>query len=80
MATNTPPAMAGWMTKMEVASYIGVTTGRSVDSWVQNRLIPKGRRFPCGTYWRKDILDKWLQSAEYEKECDEALRQRMVIP
>lgn len=71
---------AGWMTKDEVAAYIGVTSGRTVDRWISKRIIPRGRRFPCGTYWRKDIIDKWLASAEYEKQCDEALRQRMVLP
>ena len=67
--------MEGWMTKKELAAYIGVKSVRTVDRWVEKQLLPKGKRFPNGPHWKVDIVNKWLDGfGQYERECNKQLK------
>ena len=52
--------MDGWLSKKEVGEYLGGKSPRTVDRWIAKRIIPQGKRFPGGLFWRKDIIDQWL--------------------
>ena len=71
--------MEGWMSKKEVGLYIGGKSERTVERYVAKRILPPGRRLPGGTFWKKDVIDKWL-SADYSRLCDKALRLREATP
>lgn len=63
--------MEGWMNKKELAAYIGVKSVRTVDRWIGKNHLPKGKQFPTGPHWKKDIVDKWLDGfGQYEKQCN----------
>lgn len=72
--------MDGWLSKKEVGEYLGGKSPRTVDRWVEKRIIPQGKRFPGGMFWKKEVLDRWLSDSNYEKRCDKQLRLRNAAP
>lgn len=72
--------LEGWMSKKEVGEYLGGKSTRTVERYVAKRLIPPGKRFPGGVYWRKDVIDRWTDAEAYEKLCEKALKLRQATP
>jgi hypothetical protein len=72
--------MDGWLSKKEVGEYLGGKSPRTVDRWIAKRIIPQGKRFPGGMFWKKEVLDRWLSDSNYEKRCDKQLRLRNAPP
>lgn len=72
--------MEGWLNKKQVGEYLGGKSPRTVDRWVAKRIIPQGKRFPGGMFWKKEVLDRWLSDSNYEKRCDKQLRLRNAAP
>lgn len=72
--------MDGWLSKKEVGEYLGGKSPRTVDRWIAKRIIPQGKRFPGGMFWKKEVLDRWLSDSNYEKRCDKQLRLRKAAP
>ena len=68
--------MDGWLSKKEVGEYLGGKSPRTVDRWIAKRIIPQGKRFPGGLFWRKDIIDQWLAADQYATKCAKALKLR----
>lgn len=72
--------MEGWMNKKELAAYIGVKSVRTVDRWIGKNHLPKGKQFPTGPHWKKDIVDKWLDGfGQYEKQCNRQLKHLQAL-
>ncbi len=43
------------------------------------RIIPPGRRFPDGDYWRPEEVDRWLLCYDKSpKDIERALRERVA--
>lgn len=72
--------MDGWLSKKEVGEYLGGKSPRTVDRWIAKHIIPQGKRFPGGMFWKKEVLDRWLSDSNYEKRCDKQLRLRNAAP
>ena len=72
--------MQGWLSKAEVGQYIGGKSKRTVERWVAKQILPNGKRFPSGTYWNKEIIDRWLMGTTYERTCDRQLKIRESMP
>ena len=64
----------------EVGEYLGGKSPRTVDRWIAKRIIPQGKRFPGGLFWRKDIIDQWLGADQYATKCAKALKLREATP
>ena len=72
--------MDGWLSKKEVGEYLGGKSPRTIDRWIAKRIIPQGKRFPGGLFWRKDIIDQWLAADQYATKCAKALKLREATP
>ncbi len=72
--------MEGWMNKKELAAYIGVKSVRTVDRWIGKNHLPKGKQFPTGPHWKKDIVDKWLDGfGQYEQQCNRQFKHLQAL-
>ena len=69
--------MEGWLTKKELAEYIGAKSIRTVERWVSRQILPRGKRFPSGLLWEKTIVDQWLLDPHYKKMCDRTLKESL---
>lgn len=71
--------MEGWLSKAEVGQYIGGKSVRTVERYVAKRILPPGKKMPTGVFWKKEIIDKWLEK-DYSRMCDRALKLREAMP
>lgn len=72
--------MEGWLNKKQVGEYLGGKSPRTVDRWVAKRIIPQGKRFPSGLFWRREIIDEWLGADQYATKCAKAIKLREATP
>ena len=72
--------MEGWLNKKQVGEYLGGKSPRTVDRWGAKRIIPQGKRFPSGLFWRREIIDEWLGADQYATKCAKAIKLREATP
>lgn len=68
----------GWLSRRELEAKLGKSRA-TIQRWVAKRILPPGRRFPDGDYWRLSEVDRWLECYDKTpKDIQKALIERMA--
>ncbi len=49
----------GWLSRRELEAKLGKSR-MTILRWVDKGILPPGKRFPDGDYWRLVEVDRWL--------------------
>lgn len=57
-----------WITKKELAQYLGIGLS-TVERYVAQGTLPPGHKVGNTLRWKLSVVDKWIHTTDYEREC-----------